>query len=130
MPKNYKDVFTSEELAYLRERQRLALEKVRSLPELSDEEEARILAGALSDPDARPLTDEDLAQFRPAYEVMPEFVAKVMRQRGRPPAETPKKQVTLRLDQDVLDHFKSSGPGWQTRINDALRNVAKKTAGR
>lgn len=129
MPRNYKDVFTPEELAYLRERQKQALEKARSLPELSDEEEARILAGALSDPDARPLTDEDLAQFRPAYEVIPEFVAKMMRQkRGRPPAETPKKQVTLRLDQDVVDHFKAGGPGWQTRINDALRNVAKKAA--
>lgn len=129
MPKNYKDVFTPEELASLREMQKKALEKARSLPELSDDEEARILEGALSDPDARPLANDELAHFRPAHEVMPEFVAKMMRQRrGRPPAETPKRQVTLRLDQDVLDHFRSSGPGWQTRINDALRGVAKKTA--
>ncbi len=55
----------------------------------------------------------------------------MMRQkRGRPPVETPKKQVTLRLDQDVIDHFKADGPGWQTRINDALKGVAKKAAAR
>ena len=103
----------------------------RQLPELTEEEEAAIHAAALSDPDAQPLTDEELARFRPAYQVMPEFVAKMMRQkRGRPPVETPKKQVTLRLDQDVIDHFKAEGPGWQTRINDALKGVAKKAAAR
>ena len=80
------------------------------LPELTEEEEAAIHAAALSDPDAQPLTEEELARFRPAYQVMPEFVAKMMRQkRGRPPVETPKKQVTLRLDQDVIDHFKAEG---------------------
>jgi uncharacterized protein (DUF4415 family) len=35
-----------------------------------------------------------------------------------------KEQVTLRLDQDVLEHFQSDGPGWQDRINDALRKAA------
>jgi uncharacterized protein (DUF4415 family) len=131
MSRNYKDVFTPEELAHLQKKQKEALEMARRLPELTDEVEARIHAGALADPDARPLTDDELARFRPAHQVMPEFVAKVMRQkRGRPPVEMPKKQVTLRLDQDVIDHFKAEGPGWQTRINDALRGVAKKAAGR
>lgn len=131
MSKNYKDAFTPEELVYLRRKQKEALENARRLPELTDEEEARIHAGALADPDAQPLTDDELARFRPAYQVMPEFVAKMMRQkRGRPPVETPKKQVTLRLDQDVIDHFKAEGPGWQTRINDALKGVAKKAAAR
>ena len=37
-----------------------------------------------------------------------------------------KEQVTLRLDQDVLEHFQASGPGWQDRINDALRKAAGK----
>lgn len=37
-----------------------------------------------------------------------------------------KEQVTLRLDRDVLDHFQKGGPGWQDRINDALRKVAGK----
>jgi uncharacterized protein (DUF4415 family) len=37
-----------------------------------------------------------------------------------------KEQVTLRLDRDVLDHFQDGGPGWQDRINDALRRAAGK----
>ena len=34
-----------------------------------------------------------------------------------------KEQVTLRLDREVLDHFQEGGPGWQDRINDALRKL-------
>jgi uncharacterized protein (DUF4415 family) len=37
-----------------------------------------------------------------------------------------KQQVTLRIDQDVLEYFQSGGPGWQDRINDALRKAAGK----
>jgi uncharacterized protein (DUF4415 family) len=37
-----------------------------------------------------------------------------------------KEQVTLRIDQDVLEHFQGGGPGWQDRINDALRKAAGK----
>ena len=37
-----------------------------------------------------------------------------------------KEQVTLRLDQDVLEFFREGGAGWQDRINDALRKVAGK----
>jgi uncharacterized protein (DUF4415 family) len=37
-----------------------------------------------------------------------------------------KEQVTLRIDQDVLDHFRAGGPGWQDRINEALRKAAGK----
>ena len=37
-----------------------------------------------------------------------------------------KEQVTLRLDRDVLDFFQEGGPGWQDRINAALRKVAGK----
>jgi uncharacterized protein (DUF4415 family) len=35
-----------------------------------------------------------------------------------------KEQVTLRIDRDVLDYFQGAGPGWQDRINAALRKVA------
>lgn len=51
------------------------------------------------------------------------------------PAEAPPKQttlpgvreqVTLRIDQDVLEHFREGGPGWQDRINEALRKAAGK----
>lgn len=41
--------------------------------------------------------------------------------RGRPKAEAPKKLVSLRLDQDVIDGFRATGPGWQSRINETLR---------
>ncbi len=40
---------------------------------------------------------------------------------GRPPKENPKKQVTLRLDPEVLERFRAMGKGWQSRINKALR---------
>ena len=44
----------------------------------------------------------------------------------RPSIPNAKELVSLRIDRDVLDHFQEGGPGWQERINDALR----KTAGR
>jgi uncharacterized protein (DUF4415 family) len=37
-----------------------------------------------------------------------------------------KQQVTLRIDQDVLEHFQADGPGWQERINEALRRATGK----
>ena len=40
---------------------------------------------------------------------------------GRPTLENPKKQVTLRLDPDVLERFRATGKGWQSRINAELR---------
>lgn len=45
--------------------------------------------------------------------------------RGRPKLDNPKRQVTLRLDSDVIDRFRETGPGWQSRINDALRKAIK-----
>lgn len=43
--------------------------------------------------------------------------------RGRPPGST-KQQVAVRHDTAILDAFRAGGPGWQTRINDALRKAA------
>ena len=37
-----------------------------------------------------------------------------------------KEQVSLRIDRDVLDYFQDGGPGWQDRINEALRKIAGK----
>jgi uncharacterized protein (DUF4415 family) len=45
--------------------------------------------------------------------------------RGRPKLEKPKQPVSLRLDADVLAHFRRSGRGWQSRINAVLRKAAK-----
>ena len=43
--------------------------------------------------------------------------------RGRPPAEKPKQAISLRVDADVLEHFKATGPGWQGRMNEVLRKA-------
>ena len=44
----------------------------------------------------------------------------------RPKVPNVKEQVSLRIDRDILDHFQNDGPGWQDRINDALRKAAGK----
>lgn len=78
-----------------------------------------------SDPDAPEATDEQLSQARPFTEAFP-ALAEALRKNigGRPKAENPKVAVSLRLDQDVVARFKASGPGWQTRMNRALRDAA------
>ncbi len=82
-----------------------------------------------SDPDDAPdLTDAwfDGAVRFEGGEPVEEGVARVEAKArgGRPRAPYPKKAVTLRLDPDVLAHFRAQGPGWQTRINAALRDAA------
>lgn len=77
----------------------------------TDIEDAQISVAALTDPDNPPLTDAELIQFR--------------RGRGRPQGSGKKEQVTLRLDAEILEQFRATGNGWQTRINDALRDWAK-----
>lgn len=57
-------------------------------------------------------------------EVTPEMFARAVARVGLKPIE-PKKQVTLRLDADVLAWFKAQGPGYQTRINELLREFMK-----
>ena len=44
--------------------------------------------------------------------------------RGRPKSETPKVEVKIRLDAKTVEHLRSSGPGWQTRVNDMLGKLA------
>ena len=44
----------------------------------------------------------------------------------RPTVPNAKELVSLRIDRDVLDHFQEDGPGWQARINQALRKAAGK----
>jgi uncharacterized protein (DUF4415 family) len=81
----------------------------------------------------KPLTDKDgevreltAADFR-AMKPLDHFpeLAKIVRGRGeRGPQKAPtKQQVTLRLDKDVLERFRSTGSGWQKRINEALRKA-------
>ena len=80
---------------------------------------------AAADRDNPEWTREDFARARPAHAVVPEIVAAARRGRGKQRAPT-KRLVSMRLDRDVLDHFRASGPGWQGRINDVLRRAAKR----
>jgi len=50
----------------------------------------------------------------------------IRRGRGRPPLEAPKRLVSLRLDPDVIERFRATGPGWQSRINRILRDYLEK----
>ena len=107
------------------EKRRLFRERaLKSLEDISDEEDAKLTAAALADPDNPPLSDEFFRRARPATEVAPEIVRRFRGQRGKQKAPT-KKLVSLRLDPDVLEHFRATGPGWQARVNEALRKAVK-----
>jgi len=70
-------------------------------------------------------TNADFARARPAREVLPESVLnQFKRSPGRPKSERPKKQVTLRIDADLIEHWRAQGPGWQSGINAALRRAS------
>jgi hypothetical protein len=71
-------------------------------------------------------TAEDFAKARPLSELLaPELFDKLKRRQGeRGPQKRPTKAlVSLRLDRDIIEKFKSDGPGWQSRVNDALRKT-------
>jgi uncharacterized protein (DUF4415 family) len=58
---------------------------------------------------------------------LPKGMQKTISARKRGPQKTPTKQlVSLRLSREVLSHFKAKGPGWQTRIDNALRSAIRK----
>jgi len=76
------------------------------------EEDAAINAAALSDPDAQPLSDAELAHLRPA--------------RGRPPVAVKRPMLSMRVDPDVLAHLRASGKGWQTKVNALLRQAVER----
>jgi len=75
------------------------------------EEDKAITAAAMSDPDAQPMTAEQLANIKHG--------------RGRPLGSGIKEQVTIRFDSDVIKAFREQGNGWQTRMNDALKDWLK-----
>jgi uncharacterized protein (DUF4415 family) len=65
------------------------------------------------------MTDEDI-DLSDCPEITPELFAKAVVRRGLPSAKN-KAQVTLRIDNDVLEWFKAQGRGYQTQINTLLR---------
>jgi uncharacterized protein (DUF4415 family) len=80
----------------------------------------------LTDDDNPEWTHEMFARARPASEMLPEIIgpeaaAALLKPRGRPKALRKKTPVSIRLDEDVVKAFKAKGKGWQSRMNDALR---------
>ncbi|WP_324740498.1 BrnA antitoxin family protein [Tsuneonella sp. CC-YZS046] len=77
-------------------------------------------------------TKEDFARARPADQVHPKHVLNALvRKPGRPAGSTKpdaKQLISLRLDKDIIAKFKAGGPGWQSRMNEALRKAAEKAA--
>jgi uncharacterized protein (DUF4415 family) len=89
----------------------------KKLIRLSAEEDAAITKAALADPDNMPFTDKEWNEIK----------HRVVRGRGRPMGSGIKEQVTLRIDKDVLDFYKSKGEGWQTFINQVLGEVKRES---
>mgnify|MGYP003591456564 FL=1 len=75
----------------------------------TDAEDAAINRGIAADPDTIELTAGMVAKMKP------------LARRGRPAVDDPKKPLTTRLDADVLAAIKATGKGWQTRLNEVLR---------
>lgn len=77
-------------------------------------EDAAIARGIEQDPDTMEVTGDMLAEMQP------------LARRGRPPLEQPKLSMTMRVDADVLAAIKATGAGWQSRVNEVLREAVKR----
>ncbi len=76
-------------------------------------------------------TAEEMRRARPLLEVLPkEGIEAIRRYRGqRGPQKSPTKElISLRVDRDVAAAYRATGPGWQTRANEALRAYVKKAS--
>ena len=75
--------------------------------------------------EVRELTANDLTAFRPVRKALPESLRRKIGVRG--PQKSPtKERITIRLSQDVVQRFRATGEGWQTRVDVALQNWLKK----
>lgn len=78
-------------------------------------EERAIRAGIARDADTYELSREEFRELKPV-------------RRGRPKSALHKLPVTVRLDPQVVEYFRASGRGWQTRVNEALADyVSRRT---
>ncbi|GAB3446384.1 BrnA antitoxin family protein [Massilia solisilvae] len=77
------------------------------------DEDAAITAAAKSDADAMPYSDEEWEDVKPTVK------------RGRPAASASKERVTIRLSPEVVQAFRATGAGWQTRVDAALQDWLK-----
>jgi uncharacterized protein (DUF4415 family) len=74
-----------------------------------------IIAAAKADPDAQPLTPKQLESMVPLRAL-----------RGRPKLANPKQLVSVRYSPEVLEYFKSTGEGWQSRMDGVLREYVRR----
>lgn len=86
------------------------LSKRPSIAMPTSKEDKAITAAAKSDPDARPLTPKQLKSMVPLRAL-----------RGRPKSGSAKQLVSVRYSPEVLAYFKSTGEGWQSRMDGVLR---------
>lgn len=82
-------------------------------------EDRTITAAAKADPDARPLTPRQLRAMVPMRAL-----------RGRPRSENTKQLVSIRYSPEVLSYFRSTGEGWQSRMDGVLKEYVTKRARR
>jgi uncharacterized protein (DUF4415 family) len=85
----------------------------------SAEENAKILSAAKADPDAQPLSKKQLAAMVPLRSI-----------RGRPKSENKKQLVSVRYSPEVIAYFRSTGDGWQGRMDGVLSEYVSKHATR
>ena len=81
------------------------------------QEDKVILAAARSDPDAQPLTAKQLKEMVPLRKVL-----------GRPKSERRKVLLSVRYSPEVIAFFKSTGEGWQSRMDGVLREYVEKNS--
>jgi uncharacterized protein (DUF4415 family) len=79
------------------------------------EEDKAITAAARSDPDAQPLKPKQLKSMVPLRTL-----------RGRPKSDNTKLLVSVRYSPEVVAYFKSTGEGWQSRMDEALREYVER----
>lgn len=74
--------------------------------------------------EVREITSADLKSFRPARESLPASLRKKVGVRG--PQKAPvKERITIRLSPEVVQKFRATGDGWQTRVDAALQDWLK-----
>jgi uncharacterized protein (DUF4415 family) len=78
-------------------------------------EDRAITAAAKADPDAQPLTPKQLTAMAPLRAL-----------RGRPKSANPKQLVSVRYSPEVLEYFKSTGEGWQSRMDGVLKQYVSR----
>lgn len=77
-------------------------------------EDKIITTAAKSDPDAQPLTSKQLESMVPMSAL-----------RGRPKSESKKLLISVRYSPEVVAYFKSTGQGWQSRMDSVLRDYVE-----